>query len=88
MACKPSLRYAGVTLTSRRCLGALYSVNLKKYPCGLHPLAYLAAISLVGLTAILPCYMLELAMGTGFHLNTATATAVTIDVWINLLCTS
>ena len=32
----------------------LYSANLKKYPQGLHPLAYQSAIVLVGLTILLP----------------------------------
>ncbi len=45
------------------CLWAFYSVNLKKYPSGLHPLAYQTAIAMVGLTALLPLYLLEIASG-------------------------
>jgi len=55
---------------------ALYSANLKKYPRELHPLAYLTAISLVGLTGILPLYLIELALGKSFILNAATAAAI------------
>ncbi|MDD2463596.1 MAG: DMT family transporter [Desulfobulbus sp.] len=55
---------------------ALYSSNLKKYPRELHPLAYLAAISLVGLAGILPLYLVELAMGKNFTLNAATAVTI------------
>ena len=50
---------------------ALYSSNLKRYPQGLHPLAYLTAINIVGLLAILPCYLLELSSGRTFTLNPA-----------------
>jgi len=50
---------------------ALYSANLKRYPQGLHPLAYLTAINIVGLLAILPCYLLELSSGRTFTLNPA-----------------
>jgi drug/metabolite transporter (DMT)-like permease len=42
---------------------ALYSANLKKYPQELHPFAYLTAIVIVGLIALLPFYILELASG-------------------------
>ncbi|BCL60582.1 multidrug DMT transporter permease [Desulfomarina profundi] len=42
---------------------ALYSVNLKRYPQELHPLAYLSAIVIVGLIALLPFYVLELFSG-------------------------
>ena len=55
---------------------ALYSTNLKRYPRDLHPLAYLTAITLVGLAGILPCYLVELALGKGFVLNTATSVTI------------
>lgn len=42
---------------------ALYSANLKRYPQGLHPYAYLMGIVIVGLIGILPLYLLELAGG-------------------------
>ncbi|MGD9950294.1 MAG: DMT family transporter [Desulfobulbus sp.] len=65
---------------------ALYSSNLKKYPRELHPLAYLTAISLVGLVGILPFYLLELSMGKGFILNTATMiTIVYVAVFASVL---
>ncbi len=42
---------------------AFYSANLKRYPQELHPLAYLSAIVIVGLIALLPFYILELSSG-------------------------
>jgi len=50
---------------------ALYSSNLKRYPQGLHPLAYLTAINIVGLLAIFPLYLLELESGRTFAPNPA-----------------
>ncbi|WP_028583741.1 DMT family transporter [Desulfogranum mediterraneum] len=50
-------------------LWALYSVNLKRYPQGLHPLAYLSAMVMVGLVGILPLYLAELAGGRSMVLN-------------------
>jgi len=44
-------------------LWALYSANLKKYPQGLHPFAYLSAIVIVGLAGILPLYLIEIMNG-------------------------
>jgi drug/metabolite transporter (DMT)-like permease len=55
---------------------ALYSSNLKRYPHGMHPLAYLTAISIVGLTAIFPFYLLEFAGGKSFEVNTATVVTI------------
>lgn len=40
-------------------LWAFYSANLKKYPEGLHPLAYLMSIVLVGLVFLIPLYLVE-----------------------------
>ncbi len=45
------------------CFWALYSANLKKYPTGLHPLAYQSGIVLVGLTVLFPFYLYELSRG-------------------------
>lgn len=42
---------------------ALYSANFKKYPQGLHPLAYLLGIVLTGITVLSPFYLLELSNG-------------------------
>jgi drug/metabolite transporter (DMT)-like permease len=55
---------------------ALYSSNLKRYPQGLHPLAYLTAINIVGLLAILPFYLLELSSGKTFALNPASMVTI------------
>jgi len=44
-------------------LWAFYSANLKKYPKGLHPLAYQLGIVLVGLTILLPLYLFEISTG-------------------------
>jgi drug/metabolite transporter (DMT)-like permease len=42
----------------------------------LDPLAYLTAITVVGLTAIAPLYLMELRLGKGFILNAATAVTI------------
>jgi drug/metabolite transporter (DMT)-like permease len=55
---------------------ALYSSRLKQYPRELDPLAYLTAITVVGLTAIAPLYLMELRLGKGFILNAATAVTI------------
>jgi drug/metabolite transporter (DMT)-like permease len=55
---------------------ALYSSNLKRYPQGLHPLAYLTAINIVGLLGILPLYLLELSSGKTFALNLASVVTI------------
>lgn len=55
---------------------ALYSSNLKRYPRGLHPLAYLTAINIVGLTAIFPLYLLEVAGGKTFTVNAASLVTI------------
>ena len=57
-------------------LWAFYSANLKKYPKGLHPLAYQVGIVLVGLTILLPLYLLE--MSTGRTMTLSTGSIVTI----------
>ena len=55
---------------------ALYSSNLKRYPQGMHPLAYLTAINIVGLLGILPLYLLELSSGKTFALNLASVVTI------------
>jgi drug/metabolite transporter (DMT)-like permease len=55
---------------------AFYSVNLKKYPRGLHPLAYQTAIAMIGLTVLLPLYLLEIR--SGHTMTVSTASVVTI----------
>ncbi|EKD22332.1 MAG: hypothetical protein ACD_87C00041G0002 [uncultured bacterium] len=57
-------------------LWAQYSVNLKKYPRGLHPLTYQIAIVMVGLTFLLPLYLLEIS--TGRILTVTISTMITI----------
>ncbi len=54
----------------------LYSINLRKYPPELHPLAYLMAINVVGLLIILPFYGLELASGRTMHLTVQAGVAI------------
>jgi drug/metabolite transporter (DMT)-like permease len=55
---------------------ALYSSRLRQYPGDLHPLAYLTSISIVGLLAIFPLYLLELKAGKTFVLNPASAVTI------------
>jgi drug/metabolite transporter (DMT)-like permease len=55
---------------------AFYSVNLKKYPRGLHPLAYQTAIAMVGLTVLLPLYLLEI--GSGQTMTVTPGSVVTV----------
>lgn len=45
------------------CTWAAYSANLKRFPQGLHPLAYLSGIIIVGLLVILPFYCIEIFSG-------------------------
>ncbi len=42
---------------------ALYSANLKRYPDGLHPFAYLSGIMVIGLLCIFPFYVGEVYSG-------------------------
>ncbi len=42
---------------------ALYSANLKRYPDGLHPFAYLSGIMVIGLLGIFPFYVGEIYSG-------------------------
>jgi drug/metabolite transporter (DMT)-like permease len=51
---------------------AMYSVNLKKYPQGLHPHAFQSGIVLAGLLALLPLYLIELEMGKSMVITPAT----------------
>jgi drug/metabolite transporter (DMT)-like permease len=55
---------------------ALYSVNLRKYPLGLHPLAYQTAIVIIGLVFLLPLYLLELAAGRTMPMTPATVATI------------
>jgi drug/metabolite transporter (DMT)-like permease len=55
---------------------AQYSVNLKKYPRGLHPLSYQLAIAGVGLTFLLPLYLLEIATGRFLTVTVSTVTTI------------
>ena len=57
-------------------LWAQYSANLKKYPQGLHPLAYQIAIVLVGLTFLLPLYIFEISAGKTLHLTTSSVITI------------
>lgn len=53
------------------CLWAMYSVNLKNFPKGLHPHAYQSGIVIVGLCALLPLYLLELSFGKSMAMTGA-----------------
>ncbi len=48
---------------------AFYSANLRNYPAGLHPIAYLTGIMLIGLIFLFPCYLFELQIGKRMLLN-------------------
>ena len=51
-------------------LWAMYSLNLRRYPEGLHPHAYLLVITLIGLGGIVPLYLIELSIvRLGFCMN-------------------
>jgi drug/metabolite transporter (DMT)-like permease len=58
-------------------LWAFYSANLKKYPKGLHPLAYQMGIVLVGLTILLPLYLLEMYSGKTMTLSMGSILTIT-----------
>ena len=51
---------------------ATYSANLKRFPQGMHPLAFLIGIVIVGLCFITPFYFLELGSGRGFLFTPST----------------
>lgn len=55
---------------------ALYSANLKQYPEGLHPFAYLSGIVLAGLLCIFPFYCFELTQGKTVQINLGTVAAI------------
>ena len=68
------------------CLWSLYSVNLKKYPPGLHPLAYQMAIAMVGLATLLPLYLLEIAAGKTMPVTAGSvATIVYVAIFASVL---
>ena len=48
---------------------AFYSINLKKFPVNLTPITYLFLITAIGLTFILPMYILEISTGKTFSIN-------------------
>lgn len=55
---------------------AFYSANLRKYPEGLHPIAYQTGIMLVGLVFLFPCYLLEMQSGKHIQINIATTLTI------------
>jgi drug/metabolite transporter (DMT)-like permease len=57
-------------------LWAFYSANLKRYPKGLHPLAYQMGIVLVGLLILLPLYLLEIFAGRIMVLSTGSIVTI------------
>lgn len=57
-------------------LWAVYSANLKRYPQGLHPLAYQSGIVLFGLLVLFPLYLLELYSGKVMQVTAASVGAI------------
>ncbi len=51
---------------------ASYSANLRHYPEGLHPIAYLTGIMLAGLVFLFPCYLFEIQSGKNIQINIET----------------
>lgn len=51
---------------------AFYSVNLKKYPKGLHPFTYQTGIVIAGLLFLVPIYLIELSSGQTFVISEST----------------
>lgn len=51
---------------------ALYTVGLQWRPAGVHPMLMLAALTAVGLLALTPAYLWELASGRSMTLHTST----------------
>lgn len=52
-------------------LWAIYSANLKRYPQGLHPLAYQSGIVIFGVLVLVPFYLYELASGRVMQVSVA-----------------
>jgi drug/metabolite transporter (DMT)-like permease len=78
--------YGDLLVVGAACLWATYSVNLKNYPPGLHPLAYQTAIAIIGLAALLPLYLLELASGKTFAVTISTiATIAYVAIFASVL---
>ncbi len=50
-------------------LWATYSVNLKKAPKELHPISYLTSINIVGVLALVPLYLHDIALGKTFPIT-------------------
>lgn len=48
---------------------AIYTVGLAWRPAGVHPMLMLAAMTAVGLAALLPCYLWEMAQGRQINVN-------------------
>jgi len=55
---------------------AFYSANLRRYPKGLHPFAYLSGMVMVGTGGIFPFYCLELYNGNSMPLNSSSIVTV------------
>lgn len=65
---------------------AFYSANLKRYPKGLHPLAFQTGIVIVGLVALLPLYGIELLSGKRLVISPATIiTILYVAIFASLL---
>jgi drug/metabolite transporter (DMT)-like permease len=65
---------------------AFYSVNLKKYPVGLHPFAYQSGIVITGLIALVPFYLMELSLGKVMVVSTTSVvTIIYVAVFASVL---
>lgn len=65
---------------------AFYSANLKRYPKGLHPLAFQTGIIIVGLIVLFPLYGIELLSGKRLVISPATIiTILYIAIFASLL---
>ncbi len=54
------------------CCWAFYSANFKRYPQGLHPLAFQTAIVIVGVCALFPFWLWELSSGSVMEISGGT----------------
>lgn len=71
-----SLNQGDLLILTAAVIWALYSARLKRYPHGLHPLAYLTFISIIGLLAIFPFYLAEIQAGYRVAINPATVLTI------------
>lgn len=76
MLLQVSLNRGDLFVLAAAVVWALYSTNLRSYPEKMHPLAYLSAMTLVGLCGIIPLYIFELVQGKTFTLSIPVVTTI------------